>query len=97
MIKPTIGRIVWFHPAPADPIVGNDGTQPFAAIITRVWSGVCVNLAIFDANGTPTNRTSVSLLQDAEAGTADRMYCEWMPYQKGQAAKVEQPGQKLAG
>lgn len=79
MIKPTIGRVVWFHPAGSS----NDD-QPLAAIVAHVWSDTCVNLAVFDANGIASNQTSVFLFQ----GDSDRpssSYCEWMPYQIGQA------------
>lgn len=88
MIKPTIGRVVWYWPPPSDSIVGNDGSQPLAALVTRVWSDTCVNLAVFDANGMPANRTSVLLHQD-ENPKPSSGFAEWMPYQKGQAAKTE--------
>jgi len=88
MIQPTIGRIVWYHPASTEAIPGAGGPQPLAAIIAHVWSDTCVNLAVFDANGTANNRTSVYLLQDG-AERPGSMYAEWMPYQKGQAAKTE--------
>src|SRR4051812_2510400 len=93
MIKPTVGRIVWFHdeqcqsPAPLARITG----QPLAAIVTGVWGDRMVNLAVFDANGASHSRTSVTLVQDGAAAPplGCVMYCEWMPYQKGQAAKLE--------
>jgi hypothetical protein len=87
MISPTVGRVVWFTPSADDTIVRN-GTQPLAAIVTCVWSDTCVNLAVFDANGVATNRTSVLLIQD-DAARPGGYFCEWMPYQKGQAAKTE--------
>ena len=80
MIKPTIGRVVWFWPYSREAI-----TQPLAALIAWVHSDAVVNLAIFDVNGQATNRTSVPLYQ----GEGDRPasdFCEWMPYQIGQAA-----------
>ena len=51
-------------------------------------SDTCVNLVVFDANGDRHGRTSVLLLDEnmeRPLGT----FCEWMPYQKGQAAKTE--------
>lgn len=84
MIKPTVGRIVWYHPAKADP-GPNPGDQPLAAIVTHVWSDTCINLAVFDANGQTYNRTSVLLVQD-DAPRPDAFYAEWMPYQKAVAA-----------
>ena len=58
MIKPTIGRVVWYH-AP-----GTTSTvRPQAAIVAHVWSDTCVNLAVFDVNGAASNATSVFLYQ----------------------------------
>ncbi|WP_423459986.1 Gp49 family protein [Ottowia sp. VDI28] len=93
VIPPTVGRVVWFHPAINTVESGfaqARGDAPLAAIIARVWSDNCVNLAVFDANGNSHSRTSVLLVQDADA--CDRPagnYCTWMPFQKGQAAKTE--------
>lgn len=87
LIPPTVGRVVWFHPAAngaeagfAPPAAGT----PLAAIVARVWSDTCVNLTVFDANGAPHSRTSVLLVQDGQPAP-DGYYCEWMPFQKGQA------------
>ena len=88
MIKPAAGRVVLFTPAANDAIRRN-GDQKLAAIIASVWSDTCVNLAVFDANGIPTSRTSVFLVQDA-APAPESCYCEWMDYQKGQARKTEE-------
>jgi hypothetical protein len=43
---------------------------------------------MFDAGGNLFPRTSVWLRQDDDPPPTG-MYCEWMPYQKGQAAKTE--------
>lgn len=91
MISPSIGRIVWSRFCPD--WNGDPGT--FAAIITHVWSDTCVNLAIFDPNGGHHSATSVRLLQDDDQFEGDYC-CEWMPYQKGQAAKVEALEAKLS-
>jgi hypothetical protein len=92
IIKPTVGRVVLFHPASNSAESGfaspNKG-EPLAAIVARVWNDVCVNLAVFDANGACHSRTSVRLVQDGEKAPENGYYCEWMPYQKGQAAKAE--------
>lgn len=100
IIKPTVGRVVWFRPSPnsVEPsfIRHNDG-QPYAATIARVWNDALVNLTVFDANGFPHSRTSVPLLQAGGGGFVPvGMYCEWMPYQKGQAAKAEAAEKELA-
>lgn len=87
MIKPTIGRVVWFWPANR-----TQPEQPLAALIAHVWNDRMVNLAYFDSNGIARNATSVRLQQDGDTDlpTAAGDYCEWMPYQKGQAARTEQ-------
>ena len=87
-IQPTVGRVVWFTPAAGDELKPN-GHQPLAAIIAHVWSDTCVNLAVFDANGANHSRTSVYLAQD-DTPRPGAGFCQWMPYQKGQAAKTEQ-------
>lgn len=86
MIKPTVGRIVWYYPAGH-----RSKEQPLAAIVSHVWSDTCVNLAIFSQNGCPmgTPPTSVLLMQDDAEIPAGGQYCTWMPFQKGQAAKTE--------
>ena len=94
MIKPTVGRVVLFTPAKSDPMATIDG-QPCAAIIAGVFSDTCVNLAVFDANGANHSRTSVPLIQD-DNPKPDGYYAEWMPYQKGQAAKTEELEKKLS-
>lgn len=87
MIKPTVGRVVWYHPATFNGLAG-DSVQPLAAIVARVWTDASVNLAVFDSNGVSHSRTSVLLVQEDDP-VPDGAYCEWMPYQKGQAAKTE--------
>jgi len=96
MIKPTIGRVVWYHPSEFDRTPMTLHGEVLAAIIVHVWSDTYVNLTVFDSNGTPHARTSVQLLQDGDPNRPSA-YCEWMPYQKGQAAKTEQLEAKLAG
>jgi len=84
MIKPTIGRVVWYHPSELEGI----SDQPLAALVAYVWSDTLVNLAVFDSNGTSSGRTSVFLFQgDGERPAS--CFAEWMPYQLGQAAKTE--------
>lgn len=95
IIKPTVGRVVWYHPSISDNMTYQSG-QPLAAIVANVWSDDCVNLAVFDANGVAHNKTSVLLVQDG-ANRPAANFCEWMPYQKGQAAKTEALEAKVAG
>lgn len=89
MIRPTIGRVVWFFQSPTFP-------EPRAAIICYVHSDSMVNLVTFDANGNPVPATSVPLVQDMEPHP-EGFRCEWMPYQKGQAAKTEALEKQVAG
>lgn len=91
-IAPTIGRVVWFHPSESTGEAGfsrHGNDQPYAAIVVHVHSDRMVNLTVFDANGVPHPRTSVELVQDGDTIPGHGYYCEWMPYQKGQAAKAE--------
>lgn len=88
MIQPTIGRVVWYWPRLRNP--GTQSSQPQAAIVTWVHSDVLVNLVVFDANGRPSGRTSVELYQ-GQPDRPDGEYCEWMPYQVGQAKRELHP------
>lgn len=85
MIKPTIGRVVLVRrPEVTHP-------QPEAGLVTFVHSDNMINVAGFDHNGVPFARTSVYLVQDdpIPQHVYRSTYAEWMPYQKGQAAKTE--------
>jgi hypothetical protein len=94
MIKPTIGRVVWFW---LDEFQATDtGQQPNAAMVVRVWNDTCVNLVVFDANGNWHPRGSVTLWQ-GEGPRPFGPHCEWMPFQKGQAAKAEELEKKIQG
>lgn len=44
--KPSVGRIVDFHPLESDISASSKG-QPFPAVITHVWGNECVNLHVF--------------------------------------------------
>ena len=93
MIKPTIGRVVWLWPSAelqANPnlnLAYSDKTMPLAATVAYVWSDRLVNLSAVDQNGKPFGLTSVTLLQGDETYNPMGSYCEWMPYQKGQARR----------
>jgi hypothetical protein len=90
MIKPSNGRVVLFNLSNSIPPNFASGGQPHAAIIAHVHSDKMVNLAVFDSNGVSHSCTSVDLIQDGDTKPENGWYCEWMPYQKGQAAKTEQ-------
>ena len=90
IIKPTVGRVVWYWPTSADredrrSISG----QPFAAQICGVHSDTCVNLGITDAEGRYFTRASIPLKQTPR-GIGEDGCATWMPYQLGRAAKTEQ-------
>ena len=91
MIKPTPGRVVWYYPPSNDTLQSFASVQakePLAAHVAKVWTDTCVNLMVIDPNGYPTSRTSV-LLYQGESDRPGSGFAEWMPYQKGQAAKAE--------
>lgn len=79
-MKPTVGRVVLFHPQ-----VG----LTRAALIAYVHSDKLVNLAMFNENGEAGNATSVTLIGQDEPKPEFSPYCEWMPYQVGQAKKQD--------
>jgi hypothetical protein len=86
MIKPTVGRVVLYYRHGKTQFDANE--QPEAATVAYVHSDTMINLSIVDHNGVQFPATSVFLYQ----GDGDRpqgSYAEWMPYQKGQAAKTE--------
>ena len=90
MIKPTIGRVVWFQPADDDHLLTRiDRSQPLAAIVAYVWNDRLVNLSVIDQHGSHHPRTSVTLLQDDEVSGSDGHFAQWTPYQVGQAKKYE--------
>mgnify|MGYP001100203627 CR=1 FL=1 len=95
VIKPTVGRIVLFTPDKNDPLTRN-GNEPLAAIVACVHSDSCVNLGVIDAQGNNVSRTSVPLIQDGDPKPSTGYYCEWMPYQLGQAAKTESLAKQLS-
>jgi hypothetical protein len=63
--------------------------QPLDATIVYVWNERMVNLAVIDHGGIMWGIGSVRLMQDGDTLPPGEPYCEWMPYQKGQAAKVD--------
>lgn len=86
MIKPTLGRIVHYHPSTNSNGSGFTPTELCAAIIVHVENDGLVNLTVFDKVGAPHGRTNVLLIQEDNEIPAGGHYCEWMPYQKDVAA-----------
>ena len=97
MIKPTIGRKVWYWPSELDKgsMSVRDNKQPLDATIVFVATDNLVNLCVLDHIGRPFCRPEVLLLQVQADADEIRPFAEWMPYQKGQAAKTEQLQEKL--
>ena len=97
VIKPTIGRRVWFRPSAAflasNPILTQfNPEQPMDAGIVYVHHDHMVNLIVTDHVGKTLAVPSVPLLAGhyvADEDTDVYCCCEWMPYQKIQAAKTE--------
>ena len=98
MIRPTVGRVMWYHPGDySDGIVQHDPAQPMAAHVCYVWGDHMVNLLVIDHSGGTHARTSVPIVQEGSPYSAGPLpYAEWMPYQKGQAAKHD-AAEKQAG
>ena len=92
MIKPTVGRKVWYRPSPFDKTgIGAmqvAGEQPLDATVIAVWGERCVNLQVIDITGKTFTKMSATLLQEGDAPPpveGGGGYAEWMPYQQGQA------------
>ena len=91
MIRPTNGRQVWYYPNGTFLSVNGDRGQPLAATVVHVWNDNCVNLQVLDAEGEAHQVTSVRLLADDEKIPNVGAYCDWMPFQKGQAKAQDVP------
>jgi hypothetical protein len=87
-IQPTQGRVILYTPDSNDGIT-KSGPQ-LAAIVAAVNEDGTVNLAVFDANGSPAQRQNVVVVQEDEDSPEAGGFASWMPYQLGQAAKTEQ-------
>jgi hypothetical protein len=83
LIKPSIGRIVWYTPSKQDLAEGFiDGReQPCAAIVCYVHDDHCVNLSVMDAHGRHFARQSIRLVQPGDTEWPADGYCQWMTYQ----------------
>lgn len=99
IIPPSNGRIVWFTPGSDFPGRWIDIQKPLAAMICHVWGDRMVNLDVVDSNGFHWSATSVDLIQPGDEAATRGMgrFCEWMPYQVGQAAKTESLGANIHG
>lgn len=93
MIKPTIGRKVWFRlnrvGLSLGKLVSHNPLEPMDATVVYVWSDRLVNLDVVDHDGNHMPVTSVQLVQKGDL-QPECNYCEWMPYQVGQAEKTKE-------
>ena len=60
-------------------------------MVAYVWTDNLVNLTVSDHYGKTFGMTSVQLVQTGEPRPENGYFCEWMPYQVGQAAKHAKP------
>lgn len=67
---PKVGETVLFTPNPDDNVAMSNGNSegPIAAIVTRVWSSVCVNIKIIPDHGPMQDRGSVTHASANPAG-----------------------------
>lgn len=92
VIKPTVGRKVWYHPSEQD----RQGSfpmqtcgQPLDATIIAVWGDRMVNVLVTDIVGKQYPVLSCTLVQPGEDVPPNGRYCEWMPYQVATSVKVD--------
>jgi hypothetical protein len=93
-IVPTVGRVVWFTPSrgfKTPDFLLIDQNRPCSAMVAYVWNDNLVNLTVSDHYGKTFGMTSVQLVQADEPRPENGYFCEWMPYQVGQAAKQAKP------
>jgi hypothetical protein len=95
MIKPTIGRKLWFWETreqfEAGQALQHDHCnsisvvdQPKDATVVAVWNETLVNLYVVDHDGAGHAETSVVLVQEGDLVPETR-FATWMPFQVGQA------------
>lgn len=89
MIKPTVGRMVYFYGGARSPIP-HFCDIPLAAIIVAVLDDRLVNLSVHDYVGHVHPVTSCPLVQPNEAAKLGVTHCTWMPYQVGQAPSSQE-------
>lgn len=86
VIIPTVGRVMWYWPATGDDGVAvRSPDQPFRADVCFVHSDREVNVVVNDHDGQPHRKTNVLVRQEGDEMPANGDYCEWMPFQRGQA------------
>lgn len=101
IIVPTAGRVVHYFANGGETSLNCRKGVPLGAIVAHVWGDRMVNLTVFDSNGIPTNRTSVTLVQEGDS-IPSGPYCAWMDYQKKVAAgeipsTLHKPAKSMTG
>lgn len=89
-IRASIGRRLWYWPpknSESSGFIYEDPTQPLDAGIAYVHSDRLINISVSDQVGVSHSRTYVPLCQEGDQRPEMGGYCEWMPYQQGQARK----------
>lgn len=86
MIKPTIGRIIYYHEKGRD--------EPYPAVLLTVLNDRLVVGLAFHSRFPYAHLVQAQLLQDDDQPT-EREWFTWMEYQKGQAAKTDSTEQVL--
>jgi hypothetical protein len=77
MPNPYVGATVQFFPHETDQLQAKPATEPLAGIIAKVNIDGSVNIALFDAGGSPAHgRQGIAFVQ-AEGPAAPRPYCQW--------------------
>lgn len=85
MITPTVGRVVLFHPEQPE----GDPLRTLPGLVCAINEDQTINIAFFNEAGNHDCAQNVLLIQDDDPAPVSGCYAEWMPYQKGQAAKAE--------
>lgn len=96
IIKPTVGRKVWYRHNGSGPIANvasvqlrpeTRSDQPMDATIIHVWDDRLVNLRVTDHVGNTFYSEGCNLLQFDDEAPLTGHYCQWMPYQVQQQAR----------
>jgi hypothetical protein len=85
VIKPTVGRKVWYRPSDFDKagpvpmtVAGPvDDQHPLDATIIAVWSDRCVNVLVTDIAGRQFPVLSATLVQEGDPKPEHGRYVEW--------------------
>lgn len=79
IMKPTIGRKVWYYPA--------GGAPEQDATVIDVHGDRSVTLFVINRGGTTSTQRSVPLVQPGDE-TPQGAHAKWMPFQVGQAQAI---------